>query len=98
MRTAAILLALALGACGHNPEPRIEYRPGASIPVPVSCVPADPPLREEPVYPDTVESLKAAKDPAALLQLLGAGRILREQWLSEVRPVLAACRKVPKPQ
>ncbi len=61
------------------------------VPTPVTCIPKS--LRAEPSYPDDAAAIKASPGPGDLLQLLAAGRILREQWLSEVRPVLALCRK-----
>lgn len=80
---------MAVAGCATAPEPVIRTVE-VKVPVAVSCVPAD--LRQEPSYPDTDAALKATAGPDDLIKLLGAGRLLRNQWLSEVRPVLKACR------
>lgn len=78
-----------LAACATRPEPVIRTVE-VKVPVPVSCVPVS--LRQEPSYPDTDAALKATKEGGDMLRLLAAGRLLREQWLREVRPVLKGCR------
>ena len=83
-----------LAACATRPAEPVVKVVEVRVAVPVTCVP--PGLRPEPTYPDTSEAIKASPGPGDLLQLLAAGRILREQWLSEVRPILALCRK-PSP-
>jgi hypothetical protein len=78
-----------LAGCATAPEPVIKTVE-VKVPVAVSCVPAN--LRQEPSYPDTDAALRATAGPDDLIKLLGAGRLLRNQWLREVRPVLKACR------
>lgn len=85
---------LVLAGCATRPAEPVIRTVEVRVPVPVTCVPSG--LRAEPAYPDTTAAIKASPGPGDLLQLLMAGRILREQWLSEVRPVLALCRK-PSP-
>lgn len=82
---------LVLAGCATRPAEPVVKVTEVRIPVPVTCVPST--LRAEPSYPDTAAAIKASPGPGDLLQLLMAGRILRDQWLSEVRPVLAVCRK-----
>lgn len=61
-----------------------------SVPVPVSCVPDN--LEPEPVYVDTPQALKAAPELADFMKLMAAGRMQRDMWLMQVRPVLQACK------
>jgi hypothetical protein len=61
------------------------------VPVLVACVP--PGLGQPPAYPDTAAALRAQPGAAERYQLMAAGRLVRDQRLSEVEPVLAACRK-----
>lgn len=91
---SAAAVCFSLPACATRPAEPVVKLVEVKVAVPVTCVPNS--LRAEPQYPDTAAAIKAAPGPGDLLQLLAAGRILREQWLSEVRPVLALCRK-PQP-
>ena len=90
--TGAICFSLA--ACATPTREPVVKTVTVLVPTPVTCVPSG--LRAEPKYPDDKAAIRSAAGPGDLLQLLMAGRILREQWLSEVRPVLALCRK-PSP-
>lgn len=83
--------AVALSACGGAPK----SAPGVRIvetlaPVAVSCVPKG--LPGPATYPDTAEALRAARGAADRYQLLAAGRLLRDQRLAEVEPVIVGCR------
>jgi len=91
MKTLAILpLLLVLGACAHAaPEPVI-HTVEVKVPVAVACVPSS--IRPSPTYPDTKEALKKSAGPAERYQLLAAGRLLRDQRLAEIEPVIDACR------
>ena len=81
----AVLLASCAG--GPPPEPKIVVKE-VRIPVPVPCA-ADPgPVT---VYPDSPEALKAAPDLFARVQLLLAGRALRDADLAAGRAALRAC-------
>jgi hypothetical protein len=75
-----------------QPRPPIirPYAISVPVPVPVSCVPGN--LEPEPVYVDTQQALKAAPELADFMKLMAAGRIQRDAWLMQVRPVLQACR------
>ena len=80
-----------LAACGHTAQPEPVVRiVELKVPVAVSCVPAG--LGEEPEYVDTDAKLRAAAGAEDRFQLLAAGRVQRENWLSAVRPVLKGCR------
>jgi hypothetical protein len=89
---AALFLAAAwsLTACATRPAEPIIKTVEVKVPVAVSCVPAD--LRQEPSYPDTDATVRATAGPDDLIKLLAAGRLLRDQWLREIRPVLKGCR------
>jgi hypothetical protein len=89
MKTLALLPLLALAACATKPEPTIRTVE-VKVPVAVECVPKA--LPGPPTYPDSAQALKAAPGAADRYQLLAAGRLLREQRLAEVEPVIAACR------
>lgn len=89
MKALALLPILALAACATKPEPMIRTVE-VKVPVAADCVPKA--LAGPPAYPDTVQALKAAPGAADRYQLLAAGRLLREQRLAEVEPVIAACR------
>jgi len=89
-RVALALGALfTLGACGATVDEIRTIR--VNVPVAVSCVPAT--LGEAPLYPDTVEALRAAEDAAERYLLVFAGRSLREARLNELEPVVAGCRQ-----
>lgn len=89
MKALALLPLLALAACVTKPEPLIRTAE-VKVPVAVACVPAD--LGKAPTYPDTAEALKAAPGAADRYQLLAAGRLLRTQRLTELEPIIEACR------
>lgn len=83
-----LLPLLLLTACATT-EPRIEVRE-VKVPVALPCV--SDRVSDPPVYPDTDEALKAAPDAAARFSLLAAGRVLRNQRLRELEPVIKVCR------
>lgn len=89
-RHLILIAVLALAACGSTrtaePEIRIQR---VEVPVAVSCVGEKP---DEPVYPDTDAALEAAPDPGAMIGMLSAGRVLRIQFLRELRAAYSACR------
>lgn len=91
MKFLAILpLLLVLGACAHaTPEPVVRTVE-VKVPVATPCVPNS--IRPRPTYPDTKEALKKSPGPAERYQLLAAGRLLRDQRLAEIEPVISACR------
>ena len=90
MRTIVLAgLAVLLASCagGPPPESRIVVKE-VRIAVPVPCA-ADP--GPAPTYPDSPEALRAAPDLFARVQLLLAGRALREADLAAARAALKAC-------
>lgn len=87
-----IVYALCLSpvaGCQTPAEPKIVTKE-VFVPVTKSCIPAG--FRDAPATPDTDAAIKAAPGPGEMLQLLAAGRLLYRQWISEARPILAACR------
>lgn len=90
MKALALLPLLALAACATaKPEPVIRTVE-VKVPVAAECVPKT--LPTPPTYPDTAQALKTAPGAADRYQLLAAGRLLREQRLAEVEPIIAVCR------
>lgn len=85
--------ALALAAAGCQ-TPQVE-KPVApvekAVPTPTACVSNQTPPPSG--YPDTDAALKAAKNFAERYGLLARGRILRDQRLAEVEPLIQACRQ-----
>lgn len=92
MRPLAILaLAAVLSACATQPAPVATIRTvEVKVPVPTPCVPAA--LGPAPAYPDTAAALRAAPDAADRYRLMAAGRLLRDQRLAELEPVVKGCR------
>jgi hypothetical protein len=94
MRPVHLVLVVAaqtLCACSAAPKGTPAIRiVEAKTPVAVSCVPKG--LAGPPTYPDTAEALKEAPGAAERYQLLAAGRLLRDQRLAEVEPVISGCR------
>lgn len=88
-RFVIITAAMCLAACQTPSEPKIVPQ-AVLTPVAKSCIPHG--FRDAPVTPDTDEAVKAAAGPGELLQLLAASRLLYRQWISEARPIIAACR------
>lgn len=91
MRRAAILTMLALAGCATHPEPKV-----VTVQVKVPVVQACPDMRlPAPVLPDTPEAVAKAPDIFALVQLLLAGRTLRDERLKEDDAAIAACSAPP---
>lgn len=80
---------VALAACGTVREPQVRTVE-VNTPVATSCI--DKRLRDEPTYPVTDATLKAAPGPAERLSQLGAIYILMKQRLAELEPAVRACR------
>jgi hypothetical protein len=59
-------------------------------PVKEACVPKG--LARAPKYPDTDAALREAGGAADRYQLMAAGRLLRQQRLTELEKVVDACR------
>ena len=72
-----------------TPRGRAATRPPPP-PVLRSCVPRN--LPESPAYPDTDAALRAAAGAADRYQLLAAGRLLRQQRLSDLERIIERCR------
>lgn len=92
---AATLLLLA--GCGPKvvtAPPPIVVPTKVVVPEVGPCVPAN--LPSSPSYPDTRETLRAAKDAAERYHLMGAGWPLRDQRLKELEIVVAGCPKAEK--
>lgn len=81
------MIALAVAGCATAPEPKIETRI-VEVPVAVKCAAAVP---VEPAYPDTKAALAAAPGLFAKVQLLLAGREVREAYKNEVKAALIGC-------
>lgn len=71
------------------PRERAETRP-APLPMLRSCVPRNLPV--SPAYPDTDAALRASAGAADRYQLLAAGRLLRQQRLSDLERIIERCR------
>lgn len=79
---------LALAGCATTPDP--DYRPPASVDVPVatSCLPADRPVR-----PTTYTDRELAKlDDYKLVLALRKDAVALRRYVSELEAVLAACK------
>lgn len=91
LRDASVSLAfLALTACATKPAEPVIRTVEVKVPVTRSCIP--PNYRDPPAFPDTDDAIRSSPGPGDLLQLLAAGRLLRNQWIREAAPVLAGCR------
>lgn len=88
---AVMALCVSLAACASAPREPVVKIVEVKTPVPVTCIPKS--LRPAPTVPDTDAAIKASPGPGDLLQLLAAGRIIRDQWIAEVTPAIAACRR-----
>lgn len=89
-KAAGIIPVLFLAACAHVPPPEgrvVQHEVRAKVAV--SCVPEV--LGPAPVYPDDDKTLKASP-PDVRYGLIAAGRVMRNQRLSDVEPVIANCR------
>lgn len=91
MRAFALLVLLTVGVlmlhgCAHAPTmPKV-----VNIAVPVSCVP--PGVAAAPEYPDTRDKLLALDEGPERYRLIAAGRLLRDQRLAVVEPIIKSCR------
>lgn len=92
-RALIAFTALPLAACAtapiERPQPIVVTKEVVVPGPPTPCVPKE--VGEAPVYPDTDDALKSARDAAERYQLLAAGRPLREARLRELEPVIALC-------
>jgi hypothetical protein len=87
--------SLSLAGCGHRPVPKLDpIAPKAPeivhVPVAVSCVPGDFPLK--PNYTDTREALKAAPTMDARDDLLKGNWLVRDAWMDAAGKILKICR------
>lgn len=73
-------------ATSQVPPPTI-----VKVPVPVACVSPDFP--KEPVYPDTLEALRAAASHDEFDRLMQAGWVLRYARSKAVEAEIERCRK-----
>ena len=85
----ALTCSFLAGCATRPPEPVIRTVT-VDRPVAVSCLP--PTVRDPPETPDTDERIRASADAADLLQLLAAGRILKNQWIKEAAAAIRGCR------
>ena len=95
LRNSVIALAALLTACATTSEPRIEVRE-VKVAVPVKCDPQPRPVKR--ALPDTDAALKAAHDarnPDLGVQLLLAGRRLRNGYIGELEAALSGCTGDP---
>jgi hypothetical protein len=93
MKRLAILLVAPMAACAtagdRDAAPRV-------VPAPViQTCPAS--LGAAPAYPDTEAALAAARDIFGGVQLLLAGRALRQARERELEAALAVCTGPPQP-
>jgi hypothetical protein len=94
-RVLILAAALLTAGCATNSREPVVTVKTVGLPVAVSCVP--PSLGPAPSYPDTDESLRSA-GPERFLQLVLAGRDLRDARLAQVEPVLDGCRQGATPR
>lgn len=90
IRKLAIVVAVSLAGCAtHAPEPKIVTKV-VQVPVPVMC--PDKRLPPQPL-PDTAEAIAALPlgDIDGLVKLILAGRVVRDQRLSEDEGQIQAC-------
>ena len=78
-------LALALAACGHTPEPRIEYRE-VKVPIAKPCTTTIP---VRPAYAD--DSIASSPDIFSDVKMLKAGRAQRDGYISALEGLAKAC-------
>ncbi len=91
MKRLAIIPLIALAACASRPaEPKIVIQE-VKVPVAVSCVSKD--FKDRPDTPDTDEALKATPGIDQFVQLLLAGRTIRQAWEGSAQTQIDICRK-----
>lgn len=91
----ATVVALLAGCATRPPAEPVIVTKTVAKPVAVSCVPQS--LGPKPVYPDTDDALRAA-GPERFLQLVLAGRDLRQSRLNQVESVITTCREAAAPK
>ena len=89
MKRLAILAALCLTGCA-TVQPKVTVQE-VKVPVAVSCIVKD--FADLPSTADTDDVLKAAPLDLAL-QLLLAGREVRDAWITSARTQIAICRQI----
>ena len=89
MRALILAPVLLLSACATatKPEPEIIVQ-RVEVPVAVKCV-GD--LPSEPVYADTDAAILSTIEPGDMISILSAGRVLRIQFLRELRAAYSGC-------
>lgn len=95
MKQAALFPLILLAGCATTVDREPVIRTiSVKIPVAAVCVPVA--LPATPDYPDSDEALLAAPDAAERYRLVAAGRLLRNQRLLELEPIIMTCREVSK--
>ena len=90
LKAGSIIPILFLSACATDPaEPRIVIQE-VKVPVAVSCVSKD--FKDRPETPDTDEALQAAPVDQ-FIQLLLAGRTVRDGWIPAAQKQIDICRE-----
>lgn len=92
MKAAVAILCLSLAACATAPKPP-PVPPQISVAVPVTCVPKN--LDPAPLYPYSRAQLAAEAEGPKRYLMLFQNFLLMDQRLTEVEPVIAACRDDP---
>lgn len=89
MLSAVTLLGVAGCATAPPPQPVVKT---ITVDVPVA-VPCQPQLGPEPAYPDTAAAVEATPSGQIeqLVQLLLAGRDLRQAWIAEQAAAIKGC-------
>jgi hypothetical protein len=80
----AILVGLILAGCASTLPPQT-----VNIPVAVSCVVE---VSTRTTFPDTHDALNAATNIEARVNIILAGRLLRDKRIDELEAALSGCR------
>lgn len=83
-----VMSSLLASGCVSRGRPSSPAIDAVAVPVPVACMPRTPPA---PNYPDTDAALASARDIYAGVQLLMAGRSLRQMRETELEAALRVC-------
>jgi type IV pilus biogenesis protein CpaD/CtpE len=81
---AAVLIGLILAGCASTPPTQT-----VDIPVAVSCAIE---IDNRPAFPDTHDALSAAENIEARVNLIIAGRLLRDKRIDDLEAALSGCR------